>query len=87
MVRRLEPFAGATSLLTYLSQPVAVAKLMATSGGYDLPSFANLTGFKTWADEGPPKGTLYHYPTAGNYILDLAGGIWDKGGVERDLPP
>ena len=35
---------------------------MAASGGYDLPSFANLTTLKTWAEEGPPKGTLYHYP-------------------------
>jgi len=48
---------GANSLLTYLSQPVAVEKLVAASGAYDLPSFANLTGFKTWADEGPAKGT------------------------------
>ena len=32
------------------------------SDGFDLPSFANLTTLKTWAEEGPPKGTLYHYP-------------------------
>jgi hypothetical protein len=31
--------------------------------GYDIPGFANLTTFKTWAEIGPPKGTLYHYRT------------------------
>ncbi len=47
---------------------------MAASGGYDLPSFANLTTFKTWAEEGPPKGTLYHYPNPYNHqILSIAG--------------
>jgi len=53
---------AAKSLLTALAQPGAVERLVAASKGYDLPSFANLTTFKTWAEEGPPKGTLYHYP-------------------------
>ena len=53
---------AAKSLLVHMSQPGAVEKLVAASGGYDLPSFANLTTLKTWAEEGPPKGTLYHYP-------------------------
>jgi hypothetical protein len=44
------------------------------SGGYDLPSFANLTTLKTWAEEGPPKGTLYHYPHPYNHqILSIVG--------------
>ena len=51
----------------HLSQPAAVEKLVAASGGYDLPSFANLTTLKTWAEEGPPKGTLYHYPNPHNH--------------------
>ena len=51
----------------------AVEKLVAASGGYDLPSFANLTTLKTWAEEGPPKGTLYHYPNPHNHqILSIA---------------
>ena len=53
---------AAKSLLVHLSQPAAVEKLVAASGGYDLPSFAKFTDFKTWSEEGPPKGTLYHYP-------------------------
>jgi hypothetical protein len=41
--------------------------MVIASGGYDLPSFANFTTFKTWAEEGPPKGTLYHYPNPHNH--------------------
>ncbi len=53
---------AAKSLLTHLAQPASVEKLVAASHGYDLPAFEKLTTFKTWAEEGPPKGTLYHYP-------------------------
>jgi ABC-type glycerol-3-phosphate transport system substrate-binding protein len=64
---------AAKSLLTRLSQPDAVEKFVAASGGYDLPSFANLTQFKTWAEEGPPPGTLYHYPNPYHHqILSIA---------------
>ena len=51
-----------------------VEKMVEASNGYDLPSFANFTDFKTWAEEGPPKGTLYHYPNINNHqILSIAG--------------
>jgi ABC-type glycerol-3-phosphate transport system substrate-binding protein len=64
---------AAKSLLAHLSQPAAVEKLVAASGGYDLPSFEKLTTLKTWAEEGPPKGTLYHYPNPHNHqILSIA---------------
>jgi len=65
---------AAKSLLVHLSQPVAIERLVAASGGYDLPSFANLTTLKTWAEEGPPKGTLYHYPNPYSHqVLSIAG--------------
>src|SRR5260221_8866557 len=65
---------AAKSLLAHLSQPMAIEKMVAASGGYDLPAFANLTTLKTWADEGPPKGTLYHYPNPYNHqVLSVAG--------------
>jgi len=65
---------AAKSLLTHLSQPQAIEKMVAVSGGFDLPSFANLTTLKTWAEEGPPKGTLYHYPNPhGHQIYSIAG--------------
>ena len=53
---------AAKSLLTHLSQPTSIEKLVAASGGYDLPAYEKLTSLKTWAEEGPPKGTLFHYP-------------------------
>ena len=64
---------AAKSLLVHLSQPSAIEKMVAASSGYDLPSFSNLTTLKTWAEEGPPKGTLYHYPNPHNHqILSIA---------------
>lgn len=53
---------AAKSLLLHLSQPAAIEKMVAASQGFDIPAFAKLTDLKTWADEGPPAGTLYHYP-------------------------
>ncbi len=53
---------AAKSLLTYLSQESSAQQMVEASGGYDLPSFANLTKFKVWAEAEPPKGTLFHYP-------------------------
>ncbi|HTO43070.1 MAG TPA: extracellular solute-binding protein [Burkholderiales bacterium] len=60
------------SLLTYLSQRAVVEQLVTASGGYDIPSFSGLRDFKTWAEEGPPKGTLYHYPPRGDEIVSIA---------------
>jgi ABC-type glycerol-3-phosphate transport system substrate-binding protein len=65
--------AAAKSLLAHLSTPQAAEKFVAASGGYDLPPFEKLNTFKTWAEEGPPKGTLYHYPNRENHqILSIA---------------
>src|SRR6266699_1188068 len=52
---------AAKSLLVHLSQPAAIEKLVAASGGYDLPPFANLTTLKTWAEEEPPKVAVQIY--------------------------
>jgi hypothetical protein len=64
---------AAKSLIRYLSQRDAVEKLVAASQGYDVPAFAKHKDFKTWAEEGPPKGTLYHYPPRGDQITSVAG--------------
>jgi ABC-type glycerol-3-phosphate transport system substrate-binding protein len=53
---------AAKALLMYLSQRPAIERMVAASQGFDIPAFANLADLKTWAEEGPPKGTLYHYP-------------------------
>jgi ABC-type glycerol-3-phosphate transport system substrate-binding protein len=65
---------AAKSLLMYLSQPSSIERLVAASGGFDLPPFTRFSTLKTWAEEGPPKGTLYHYPNPHNHqILSIAG--------------
>jgi ABC-type glycerol-3-phosphate transport system substrate-binding protein len=65
---------AAKSLITWLSQPASAEKMVNASGGYDLPSFEKLTTFKIWQEEGPPTGTLYHYPNPYNHqILSIAG--------------
>jgi extracellular solute-binding protein len=64
---------AAKDLLRHLSQPAAVEKMVTASNGYDLPSFEKLTTFKVYAEEGPPKGTLYHYPNPYHHqILSVA---------------
>ncbi len=64
---------AAKSLLTHLSQPDSIARLVEASGGYDLPSYEKMTTLKTWAEEGPPKGTLYHYPNPYHHqVLSIA---------------
>lgn len=64
---------AAKSLITHLSQASSAEKMTNASQGYDLPSFEKLTTFKVWAEESPPKGTLYHYPNPHNHqILSIA---------------
>jgi hypothetical protein len=47
--------------------------MVKASAGYDIPPFANMTMLKVWEEEGPPKGTLYHYPNPYNHqILSIA---------------
>ena len=58
---------AAKSLITALSQPAAIERLVEASGGYDLPAYEKLTTLKVWAEEEPPKGTLYHYPNPYNH--------------------
>ena len=65
--------AAAKSLLLHISERSAVEKMVAASQGYDIPAFAKLNDFKAWAEEGPPKGTLYHYPPKPGQILSMSG--------------
>jgi ABC-type glycerol-3-phosphate transport system substrate-binding protein len=64
--------AAAKSLMRHISDRSAVEKMVAASQGYDIPAFAKLNDFKTWAEEGPPKGTLYHYPPKRGQILSTS---------------
>src|ERR1700731_481146 len=64
---------AAKSLLMHLSQRSSVEQLVAASHGYDIPPFEKLHDFKTWEQEGPPKGTLYNYPPRGEVIASISG--------------
>src|SRR5437762_6958737 len=57
---------AAKALLTHLCQRSSVEQTVAASHGYDIPQFAKLHDFKTWAIEEPPKGTIYNYPPRGD---------------------
>jgi len=63
---------AAKSLLTFLSQRSSAEQMVSASQGYDLPCFEKLHDFKTWAEEGPPKGTIYNYPPKEDQIASIA---------------
>src|SRR3954469_19544933 len=75
---------AAKSLIRHLSTEAVVESMVVASGGYDLPSFEKFTTFKVWQEEGPPKGTLYHYPNPYNHqVLSVAGAPAPHGIAER----
>ena len=56
---------AAKSLLEFLTTRENAEKQVAAGQGYDIPPFSKFNDFKTWEDEGPPKGSLSHYPIKG----------------------
>ena len=64
--------AAAKSLIAFLSQRSSVEKLVKASGGYDIPGFSGLRDFDIWAEESPPRGTIYHYPPRQDQIVSIA---------------
>lgn len=56
---------NAKSLLLHLTSRPVAEKQVASSQGYDLPPYPKFHDFKTWVDNGPPPGTLTHYPIRG----------------------
>ncbi|MGE3916282.1 MAG: ABC transporter substrate-binding protein [Hyphomicrobiaceae bacterium] len=53
---------AAKNLIRHLSSRASAEAMVTASKGYDIPPFAKFKTFSTWAEIGPPKGTLYHYP-------------------------
>ena len=53
---------AAKELIEWLSEREQAQTLCTASHGYDIPPFQSMTDFPVWADEGPPKGTVYNYP-------------------------
>jgi ABC-type glycerol-3-phosphate transport system substrate-binding protein len=64
---------AAKSLIHFLGQYKQAEQLVAASQGFDLASFEKQHDFKTWAEQGPPSGTLYHYPPRGDVIGSTCG--------------
>ena len=64
---------AAKSLMLHVSSREAAEKLVAACQGYDLPPFVKFNDFKTWDEEGPPKGTLSHYPNKGDQVAMIPG--------------
>ncbi len=64
---------AAKSLLAFLSERSSVETLINASRGYDVPVYENFRDFTIWAQEGPPKGTLFNYPPRGDVTLSIAG--------------
>jgi ABC-type glycerol-3-phosphate transport system substrate-binding protein len=64
---------AAKSLALHLWEKEQVGQLVAASKGYDIPAFATLRDFKTWAEEGPPKGGIWNYPPRGEVIEGVTG--------------
>ena len=65
--------AAAKSLALHLWEKNSVEQLVAASHGYDIPCFGSLRQFKTWAEEGPPKGGIWNYPPRGDVIESVSG--------------
>ncbi len=56
---------AAKGLLEFLAMRQNAEKQVAASQGYDIPPYPKFNDFKTWEEEGPPKGALSHYPIKG----------------------
>jgi ABC-type glycerol-3-phosphate transport system substrate-binding protein len=63
---------AAMSLLEHISSRESSERLVAASQGFDLATFKSFENFKTWRDQGPPPGTLRHYPNSGDQQYSMA---------------
>jgi hypothetical protein len=64
---------AAKDLLLHLARREQQEALVAASQGFDMPMIKSFDDFKTWAEEGPPPGTLYNYPVQGDEQFVVAG--------------
>ena len=60
--------AAAKSLLTFLCQRSSVEQTGRGEPRLRYSALRGLHDFKTWAEEGPPKGTIYNYPPRGDVV-------------------
>jgi len=64
--------AAAKSLLRHMTVRKSSERLVAASQGFDLATFKSFEDFKTWSEQGPPPGTLRHYPNSGDQKYSMA---------------
>ncbi|BBK32583.1 ABC transporter substrate-binding protein [Allostella humosa] len=64
---------AARALLRHLADRDVVRRMVAASQGYDLPLLRPLLDGPTWAEAGPPKGTVFNYPVRGDEAMITAG--------------
>jgi hypothetical protein len=67
---------AAKDLIEWLGQREQVERLVVASRGYDIPPFISMSDFPVWAEEGPPKGTLFNYPLKPQHHAELAVAGW-----------
>ena len=60
-------------LVEYMGQKEQVHALIAASKGFDQPAFEAFFDAPTYAEIGPPKGTLYNYTARGDEVTIAAG--------------
>ena len=53
---------AAKSLLVHINKPENIKKLVAGAEGYDVTPYRKLLDYSVWDVQGPPPGTLSHYP-------------------------
>jgi ABC-type glycerol-3-phosphate transport system substrate-binding protein len=63
---------AAMSLLHHLSLRDSAERMVAASQGFDLATFTSFANFAVWAEQGPPKGSIKHYPNSGDQQYSMA---------------
>lgn len=62
---------AAKSLLVHINKPESIRKLVEGAAGYDIPPYQKLLDYKVWDVQGPPAGTLSHYPNRADQVNSL----------------
>ena len=62
---------AAKSLLVHINKPEAISRLVVGAAGYDIPPYQKLVDYKVWDEQGPPPGTLSHYPNRADQVNSL----------------
>ncbi|HTT37905.1 MAG TPA: extracellular solute-binding protein [Burkholderiales bacterium] len=59
--------------LLWISEKEQARRMVASSDGYDLPTFKTFYDFDTWRTVSPPLGTVYNYPPRDDEQANITG--------------